>query len=51
MKNVVCGIMILAMAAMFFTGCDQSSNKYINELKNYKQPPDTDIGPYRDQKK
>jgi hypothetical protein len=35
--------MILVMAAMILAGCDQSSSKYINELKNYKQPPDTDV--------
>ncbi len=40
--TIILPIMVLAMVS-FLEGCDQSSNKYINELKNYKQPPDTDI--------
>lgn len=34
--------MVLALVSLL-EGCDQSSNKYVNELKNYKQPPDTDV--------
>lgn len=43
MKNVALKIVMLAMASLFLSGCGKSSNKYINELKNYKQPPDTDV--------
>ena len=34
--------MVLALVSLL-EGCDQSSNKYVNELKNYKQPPDNDV--------
>ncbi|HVU07396.1 MAG TPA: hypothetical protein VHG89_02500 [Verrucomicrobiae bacterium] len=43
MKNVALKIVMLAMASVFLSGCGKSSNKYLDELKNYKQPPDTDV--------
>ncbi|HVU27757.1 MAG TPA: hypothetical protein VHG71_08490 [Verrucomicrobiae bacterium] len=43
MKNVAFKIVMLAMVSLFLSGCGKSSNKYLDELKNYKQPPDTDV--------
>ena len=34
--------MMVLMTISLLVGCGQSSNKYIKELKSYKQPPDTD---------
>lgn len=36
-------LQIMVMAVVFSNGCGKSSDKYINELKNYKKPPDTDV--------
>jgi hypothetical protein len=46
MKNGAFMLMLLAMASLFLNGCGKSSNKdtkELEELNNYKQPPDTDV--------
>lgn len=45
MKNAVYMLLLLAMASVLFNGCGKSSRdtELLNELKNYKQPPDSDV--------
>jgi hypothetical protein len=45
MKNAAFKFLLLAMASLFLNGCGKSSRdaELINQLNNYKQPPDTDV--------
>jgi hypothetical protein len=45
MKNAVFKFLLLAMAYLSLNGCGKSSKdkELLDELKNYKQPPDTDV--------